>query len=168
MGIDPLTKKKTNQADGRNSFDAKVGNVVVEFFNKNVTPYPTEVGGPKFDLIPVEKQKDIMVNVARMHAQQEYNRITELVEVLQRQAAELKRRLDITDMVHAARYEFQIYHGQTYWLVTDHKKGGTRLTHHGPTDWTTGAPAEYEYICQVKWLGDYTWIEVDNNGNSML
>ena len=168
MGIDPLTKKKTNRADGRNSFDADVGNVVVEFFNKNVTPYPTEVGGPKFDLIPVEKQKDIMVNVARMHAQQEYNRITELVEVLQRQAAELKRRLDITDMVHAARYEFQIYHGQTYWLVTDHKRGGTRLTHNGPADWTTGAPAEYEYICQVKWLGDYTWIEVDNNGNSVL
>jgi hypothetical protein len=116
----------------------------------------------------VEKQKDIMVNVARMHAQQEYNRITELVEVLQRQAAELKRRLDITDMVHAARYEFQIYHGQTYWLVNDTKKGGTRLTHHGPQDWTTGAPAEYEYVCQVKWLGDYTWIEVDTNGNSVL
>ena len=109
-----------------------------------------------------------MVNVARMHAQQEYNRITELVEVLQRQAAELKRRLDITDMVHAARYEFQIYHGQTYWLVTDHKKGGTRLTHHGPQDWTTAPPEEYEYICQVKWLGDYTWVEVDNNGNNVL
>jgi hypothetical protein len=111
VGTSVLTKKKkSNLADGRTSFDAEVGNVVVEFFNKNVTAYPTEVGGPKFDLIPVEKQKDIMVNVARMHAQQEYNRITELVEVLQRQAAELKRRLDITDMVHAARYEFQIYH----------------------------------------------------------
>jgi hypothetical protein len=168
VGIGTLTKKKSNRADGRNSFDADVGNVVVEFFNKNVTPYPTEVGAPKFDLIPVEKQKDIMVNVARMHAQQEYNRISELVEVLQRQAAELKRRLDITDMVHAARYEFQVYHGQTYWLVTDHKRGGTRLTHNGPADWTTGAPAEYEYICQVRWLGDYTWIEVDNNGNSVL
>jgi len=168
LGVGALTRKKSNRADGRNSFDADVGNVVVEFFNKNVTPYPTEVGGPKFDLIPVEKQKDIMVNVARMHAQQEYNRITELVEVLQRQAAELKRRLDITDMVHAARYEFQIYHGQIYWLVTDHKKGGTRLVHHGPEDWSTGAPDHYEYICQVKWLGDYTWIEVDNNGNSVL
>ena len=168
MGACTLTKKKSNRADGRNSFDADVGNVVVEFFNKNVTPYPTEVGAPKFDLVPVTRQKDIMVNVARMHGQQEYNRIMQLVEVLQSQAAELKRRLDITDMVHAARYEFQVYHGQTYWLVTDHKKGGTRLTHHGPTDWTTGAPEEYEYICQVKWLGDYTWIEVDNNGNSVL
>jgi hypothetical protein len=161
-------KDKPNSADGRDSYDSTSTGDLIQFFNKNVTPYPTEVGAPKFDLIPVEKQKDIMVNVARMHAQQEYNRITELVEVLQRQAAELKRRLDVTDMVHAARYEFQVYHGQTYWLVTDHKKGGTRLTHQGPQDWTTGAPAEYEYVCQVKWLGDYTWIEVDNNGNSML
>ena len=168
MEPNTLTKKKSNRADGRNSYDAEVGNVVVEFFNKNVTPYPTEVGGPKFDLIPVEKQKDIMVNVARMHAQQEYNRIMELVEVLQNQAAQLKRRLDITDMVHAARYEFQIYHGQTYWLVQDHKRGGTRLTHNGPMDWTTAPPAEYEYVCQVRWLGDYTWIEVDNNGQDVL
>ena len=161
-------KDKPNSADGRDSYDSTSTGDLIQFFNKNVTPYPTEVGAPKFDLIPVEKQKDIMVNVARMHAQQEYNRITELVEVLQRQAAELKRRLDVTDMVHAARYEFQVYHGQTYWLVTDNKRGGTRLTHQGPQDWTTGAPAEYDYVCQVKWLGDYTWIEVDTNGNSVL
>jgi hypothetical protein len=161
-------KDKPNSADGRDSYDSTSTGDLIQFFNKNVTPYPTEVGAPKFDLIPVEKQKDIMVNVARMHAQQEYNRITELVEVLQRQAAELKRRLDVTDMVHAARYEFQVYHGQTYWLVNDTRRGGTRLTHQGPADWTTGAPAEYDYVCQVKWLGDYTWIEVDINGKSVL
>ena len=146
----------------------QVGDSLVAFINRNVTPYPTEVGGPAFDLIPVEKQKDIMVNVARMHAQQEYDRIMQLVEVLQAQAAQLKRRLEITDWVHAARYEFQIYHNQIYWLVNDHKRGGTRLTHLGPTEWTTAPPEEYEYICRVKWLGDYTWIEVDNNGNHVL
>jgi hypothetical protein len=151
---------KSNITDGRDSFDITNGNTLIAFFNRNVTSYPTEVGGPKFDLIPVEKQKDIMVNVARMHAQQEYDRIMELVSVLQRQAAELKRRLDITDMVHAAKYEFQIYHGQIYWLVYEHNKQQTRLTHNGPKDWNTGVPVGYEYICRVKWLGDYTWIEV--------
>jgi hypothetical protein len=151
---------KSNKADGRNSFDITTGNVLVEFINRNVTPYATDVGGPKFDLIPIEKQKDIMVNVARMHAQQEYNRIMQLVTVLQQQAAEIQRRLEITDWVHAARYQFQIYHGQKYWLVRDHNKGDTVLTQTGPTAWTTAAPADYEYICQVKWLGDYTWIEV--------
>jgi len=159
---------KPNSADGRNSYDSTSTGELIQFFNRNVTPYPTDVGGPAFDLIPVEKQKDVMVNVARMHGQQEYNRIMELVTVLQTQAESIKRRLEITDMVHAAQYEFQTYHGQCYWLAINHRKGGTILCHNGPDDWSTGKPEEYEYVCQVKWLGDYTWIEVDTNIKSVL
>ena len=162
-----MPKKKSNVAKGKDSYDAQIGGELVAFFNKNITPYATEVGGPAFDLIPIEKQKDIMVNVARMHAKQEYSRIMELVAVLQRQADEVRTRLDITDLVHAAKDEFQIYHGQCYWLIRDHRKGGTRLTQTGPTGWTTGGPEEYEYICRVKWLGDYTWVEVDEDGNDV-
>jgi hypothetical protein len=150
-----------NSAKGRDSFDATLGNSLVNFFNRNVTPYPTEVGGPKFDLVPVTKQKDIMLNVARLHAQQEYDRIMQLVDVLQKQAQDIKKRLDITDMVHAAKYDFQLYHNNVYWLVYDHRKNFTRLAALGPNDWSTAPPQEYEYICPVKWLGDYTWIELD-------
>ena len=157
--------KKSNLAKGTNSFDAEIGDNLVAFFNKNVTPYPTEVGGPAFDLIPVERQKDIMVNVARMHGQQEYNRIMELVAVLQKQAASIKRRLEITDMVHSSKYDFQTYHGQIYWLAFETNKNRTILCHMGPDDWSTGAPSTYQYICRVKCLGDYTWIEVDSEGN---
>jgi len=160
----PVDKKRSNQADGRDSFDMNTGGTLTEFINRNVTPYPTEVGGPAFDLIPVEKQKDIMVNVARMHAQQEYDRIMALVTVLQQQAESVKRRLEITDWVHAAKYDFQIYHGQCYWLLRERDTNRTRLIQPGPADWTTGVPGDWEYICRVKWLGDYTWVEVDTNG----
>jgi hypothetical protein len=155
-----MSEEEMNRAKGRTSFDIATGNTVVQFFNRNVTPYATESGGFKFDLVPVEKQKDIMVNVARMHAEQEYNRIMELVAVLQKQAADIKRRLDITDMVHAAKYDFQVYHGNTYWLLMDTQANCTRLSISGPADWSTGKPEYYEYVCQVRWLGDYTWIEV--------
>ena len=158
-------KKRSNRADGRDSYDSESTGSLIEFFNKNVTPYPTDVGGPAFDLIPVEKQKDIMVNVARLHAQQEYDRIMELVTVLQKQAASIKRRLEVTDWVHAAKYEFQIAHGQCYWLAYNVRHQHTLLTHQGPDDWTTSAPIDYDYICKVKWLGDYSWIEVDTKGN---
>ena len=157
--------EKSNRSKGRDSFDAKVGNSLVEFFNKNVTPYPTDVGAPNFDLVPVEKQKDIMLNVARLHAQQEYDRIMELVSVLQKQAAGIKRRLELTDLVHSAKYDFQIFNGNMYWLVYDHSKNFTRLSMLGPNDWSAGHPDHYEYIAQMKWLGDHTWIEVDDNGN---
>jgi hypothetical protein len=154
----------SNISKGRQSFDAKIGDSLVAFFNKNVTPYPTDVGGPAFDLIPVEKQKDIMVNVARLHAQQEYDRIMELVAVLQKQAAQIKRRLEITDLVHSAKYKFQTYHNQFYWLAWDTRKEETLLVTLGPNDWCTGPPDNYQYIARVKWLGDYTWIEVDDDG----
>lgn len=160
-----MTDERSNLSKGVNSYDSSLGNSVITFFNKNVTEYATDVGGPKFDLVPVEKQKDIMLNVARMHAQQEYNRIMELVAVLQRQAAQIKRRLEITDAVHAAKYDFQIYHGQIYWLIWDTKKSISRLVKHGPEEYFTAAPKEYEYICRVKWLGDHTWIEIDKDGN---
>jgi hypothetical protein len=127
---------------------------------KSTLPYPMEIGGQKFELVEVKKQKDVMLNVARMYAQQEYDRIMEMVSVLQRQAADLKRRLDITDLVHAAEYKFQVYHGQEYWLARDTSRDVVILSHQGPGDWASGKPEHYEYIACVRWLGDHTWVEV--------
>jgi hypothetical protein len=164
MSLDtPESTDNTNSAKGRSSYDSSSSGALVQFFNRNVTPYPTEVGGPKFDLVPVEKQKDIMLNVARLHAKQEYDRIMELVSVLQRQAEQIKRRLDITDQVHAAEYQFQLYHNHCYWLAFHKRKNKTVLCHHGPYD--SLVTEDHEYIARVKWLGDHTWIEVDDNDN---
>jgi len=160
-----LGEDRSNRAKGRDSFDATLGNSLVEFMNRVSTPYPVEVGGPAFDLVPVAQQKDIMLNVARLHAQQEYDRIMSLVAVLQRQAQAIRRRLEITDAVHSARYDFQIYHNQCYWLAMDTRTQFVRLVPLGPGDWSTGSPDHYQYIARVKWLGDYSWIEVDTEGN---
>jgi hypothetical protein len=157
--------KKSNLAKGRVSYDSDSTGMLIPFFNRNVSEYATEAGGVKFDLVPVTKQKDIMLNVGRLHAQQEYNRIMELVAVLQKQAASIKRRLEITDMVHQAKYEFQVGHGQIYWLAYDTRNKCSILTHHGPTEWCTGKPENYDYIARVKYMGDYSWQEIDKKGN---
>ena len=153
--------EESNTAKGRDSFDITTGNTLVHFFNRNITPYATSTVGPKFDLVPVAKQKDLMINHARMYAQQEYDRIMELVSVLEKQARAIKRRLEITDSVHAAVYQFQIVMGNHYWLVWDKRKQHTLLTLHGPNDWSTGAPEDYEYQAQVKYMGDHTWMEIE-------
>lgn len=150
-----------NSAKGRHSFDANIGGQIVNFVNRNVSQYPTEVSAPKFDLVPVQDQKDVMINTARMHAQQEYDRIMQLVAVLQQQAEDIKRRLDITDMVHAAEYNFKLYPGNYYWLINNTRTARTELVQLGPRDWSTGSPIHYEYICCIQWLGDYTWRQVD-------
>lgn len=150
----------SNSAKGRNSYDSTMGNIIVPFFNRNVTPYPTEAGSPKFDLVPVTQQKDIMINNARLYAQQEYDRIMELVAVLERQAGDIKRRLDMTDLVHSCTYDFQLSMGHVYWVVKDIRKDVTRLTSMSPTDWTSGVPVDYEYLIKVRYLGDHSWMEL--------
>jgi hypothetical protein len=108
-----------------------------------------------------------MINIARLHAQQEYNRIMDLVNVLQKQAEQIKRRLEVTDAVHAAEYQFILSNGHCYWLVWDNRKQVTRLVAMGPNDWSCGKPIDYDYITRVKYLGDHTWIEVDENGEAI-
>jgi hypothetical protein len=154
----------SNIAKGRFSYDSTSTGSLIPFLNRNVTPYATEAGGPKFDLIPVTKQKDIMINHARIYAQQEYDRIMELVNVLQKQAESIRRRLEVTDAVHGAEYHFQTVLGHAYWLVWDKRKTKTLLVHQGPNGWSSGPPEDYEYIAQVKYMGDHTWMELDENG----
>jgi hypothetical protein len=157
-----------NSAKGRTSYDSTSTGSLIPFFNRNVSEYPTEAGGIKFDLVPVTKQKDIMINHARIYAQQEYDRIMQLVAVLETQAQQIKRRLEITDEVHSAEYQFSPVLGNAYWLVRDNRKEKTLLVHQGPNDWSSSPPKEYEYIACVKYMGDHTWMELDNNGNSVL
>ena len=161
-----MSDKKSNLAKGRDSYDSTSTGTIIPFFNRNVTPYATEAGSVKFELIPVEKQKDLMINHARMYAQQEYDRIMELVAVLEKQAQQIKRRLEITDSVHAAEYQFSPVMGNAYWLVWEKRKQKTLLVHTGPKEWSTGIPEDYEYMTQVKYMGDHTWLEVDDEGNS--
>ena len=152
---------KSNSAKGRTSYDSTSTGSIIPFFNRNVSEYPTEAGGVKFDLVPVTKQKDLMINHARIYAQQEYDRIMELVAVLENQAQAIKRRLDTTDAVHSAVYQFQPVMGNVYWLVWDKRKEHTLLTQHGPDDWSSSAPDDYEYKAQVKYMGDHTWMEIN-------
>ena len=151
----------SNSAKGRTSYDSTSTGTIIPFFNRNVSEYPTEAGGVKFELVPVTKQKDLMINHARIYAQQEYDRIMELVAVLEGQAQAIKRRLEITNSVHAAVYQFQPVMGNIYWIVWDKRKEHTLLTQHGPNDWSSSAPEDYEYKAQVKYMGDHTWMEIN-------
>jgi hypothetical protein len=156
-----MSDDKANSAKGRTSYDSTSTGSLIPFFNRNVSEYPTEAGGVNFDLVPVTKQKDLMINHARIYAQQEYDRIMELVSVLEKQAQAIKRRLDITDSVHGAVYQFQPVMGNVYWLVWDKRKERTLLTQHGPNDWSSSSPEDYEYKAQVKYMGDHTWMEIN-------
>lgn len=143
---------------GVNSKDLTLDTLIVPFINRNISTYPTEVGSAFFAPVPIKEQKDVMLNIARANAEQEYQRIISLVAVLQQQAEELQNRLKITELVHQAKYNYKPVVGNVYWLVETNKE--TILSHLGPDDWSTGSPKDYKYISKLKFLGDFTWIEI--------
>ena len=41
----------------------------------------------------------------------------------------------------------------------------TLLTQNGPNDWSSSAPEDYEYISRIKYMGDHTWLEINEQGD---
>ena len=58
--------------------------------------------------------------------------------------------------------------GNLYWLVWDKRKEKMLLVQTGPNDWSIGVPIDYEYISQVKYMGDHTWLEIEENTNGNI
>lgn len=50
-GLKNITNKNmgNNKAKGRDSYDSTSSGELVEFFNRNVTPYPTEFSGSNLE-----------------------------------------------------------------------------------------------------------------------
>jgi hypothetical protein len=55
---------------------------------------------------------------------------------------------------------YQIVMGNCYWLVWHKRFEKNLLVHTGPSEWATGIPEDYQYLMQVKYMGDHTWQEV--------
>jgi len=129
----------------------------------NHIEYPMEIGGQKFDVVNITEEKDKMRAIASLQAKMEYDRIMELVAVLKKQADDIKRRLDLTDLIHSAKFSFKVVPGKSYWLIEDtlffQNKKQMILSSMGPNDWACGIPESYRYIAKVLCLGDYTWQE---------
>ena len=51
--------------------------------------------------------------------------------------------------------------GQTYWVIKDTRKDTVILSGMSPTDWTSGIPVDYEYLIKVRYMGDHSWMELN-------
>jgi hypothetical protein len=160
---DTTKNTQSNIAKGRHSKDATIGEIDVAFINHNVSEYPVTVGAASFAPVPVEKEKDISLNVAREHAKQEYERIMEMVRILQEQAKQLMDRVDATELVHSAEYSFITTHNRQYHIYFNTLHNKNVLGMIGPDDWYAGQPTHYNYITSVRKKGDSTWEYIDEN-----
>ena len=123
-------------------------------------PYPMELGAPAFAPVPVEQEKDIILNVGRLHAKQEYDRIMEQVEVLKKQADALMNRMAVSEVMHNCVYAFKPVHGKLYYVYFNSYKNHNWLCHTHPEQWCAGPGENNTYVMAVRMLGDSTWEEV--------
>lgn len=126
-------------------------------------PYPMELGSPSFFPVPVEKEKDIILNVGKIHAKQEYDRIMEQVEVLKKQADALMNRMAVSELMHNCHYMFKPIHGKTYYVYYDEYKKMNWLSLNHPKSWSA-LGEHHKYVMTVKLMGDSTWEEVIDDG----
>lgn len=156
--------QNSNLLKGRNSFDANINGEVVAFINHNVSEYPVTVGSANFAPVLVEKEKDISLNIAKQHAKEEYDRIMEMVRILEEQAKQLVSRLDATELVHKTHCMFVPRHGKEYHIYFDEFNQRNSMGMIGPKDWNTGmVPEHLKFVASVRKKGDSTWEYVDED-----
>jgi hypothetical protein len=124
---------------------------------KPFVPYPLDRGAPKFHLIDVKSIKDQEYNLAAKQAQQEINKLKEMADVILQQVDQIRVRMELTQQIYLAEYNFKPVPGNTYWLLNHSKKNILMLCFLGPEDWSHGCPESYEYIKQVRSLPNGLW-----------
>jgi len=110
---------------------------------------PTEEGAIKHKaLLAMEQQTDMQLD-----------QIREQIELLARQAQELRKRKELSLMIYEAKMSFTPIIGQTYYLYEKHD-GTHLLSLVHPKEWGGSGPFK-QFVSGVKLLADHTWMEIE-------
>lgn len=110
---------------------------------------PTEEGAIKHKaLLAMEQQTDMQLDQIRQQ-----------IELLAKQAQELRKRKELSLMIYGARMSFTPIIGQTYYLY-EKNDGSHLLSLVHPREWGGSGPFK-QFVAGVKLLADHTWMEVE-------
>lgn len=122
--------------------------------NPHLLPYAHNLGSAI--IRPLDKGKIVGMAMEAMYQQTgtSLQRIKEQIEVLVNQAQDIHDRMDISEKIYKAEYNFKPNIGQTYHLYQS-KTNNWVLSMIGPKEW--GKKCPYEFIRSAKLLSDHTW-----------
>lgn len=132
----------------------------MEIYHKqmNVLPYSSSVAGvairPTKEGVIKHKALSAMEDQTNMQLDQ----IRQQVELLAKQAQEIRKRKELSMMIYEARLTFKPQIGHTYHLY-EKNNGDHLLSMVAPNEWGKSGPFK-QFISSVKLLADHTWIEV--------
>lgn len=132
----------------------------IEIYHKqlSVLPYSSSVAGvairPTKEGVIKHKALSAMEDQTNMQLDQ----IRQQIELLARQAQEIRKRKELSMMIYEAKLNFKPQIGQVYHLYE--KKDSTHiLSLVAPQEWGASGPFK-QFVSSVKLLADHTWVEV--------
>ncbi len=132
----------------------------IEIYHKqlSVLPYSASVAGvairPTKEGVIKHKALSAMEDQTNMQLDQ----IRQQVELLAKQAQDIRKRKELSMMIYEARLTFKPQIGHTYHLY-EKNNGDHMLSMIAPKEWGKSGPFK-QFISSVKLLADHTWIEI--------
>lgn len=133
----------------------------IEVYHKqlSVLPYASSAGS-----VAIRPTKEGVIKHKALSAMEDQtnmqlNQIREQIELLARQAQEIRKRKELSLMIYEAKITFKPQIGQVYH-VYEKTDGSHVLSLVAPSEWGGGSGPFANFIATVKLLADHTWVEV--------
>lgn len=134
----------------------------IEIYHKqmSVLPYASSVGS-----VAIRPTKEGVIKHKALSAMEEQtnmqlNQIREQIELLARQAQEIRKRKELSLMIYEAKLSFKPQIGQVYHLY-EKRDGNHILSLVAPQEWGGSGPFK-QFVSSVRLLADHTWMELGN------
>lgn len=133
----------------------------IEVYHKqlSVLPYASSAGS-----VAIRPTKEGVIKHKALSAMEDQtnmqlNQIKEQIELLARQAQEIRKRKELSLMIYEAKITFKPQIGQVYH-VYEKSDSSHVLSLVAPSEWGGGSGPFASFIATVKLLADHTWVEV--------
>ncbi len=118
-------------------------------------PYPHTVGSMIIKPEDTGKLKSRALSAMREQTEMHLKQIQKQVELLASQANDLKKRIEVSEMIYMSTVSFEPFVGHVYYLYRKEQEYSLMMI--GPDEWGRSMPKTLEYINTVKLLSDHTW-----------
>ena len=132
----PIDKDKITDIPGTISFPHHVGSAIVK---------PEDKG----------KIKGRAMMAMRDQTQREMSQLYEQMQVLVRQAEEIKNKVEVSEKIYLSTINFEPVINHIYYLY-EKEEGTTILSMISPEEWGKNIPYK-KYFAKIKLLSDHTW-----------
>lgn len=124
--------------------------------NPGLLPYAHTVGGVVIKPIDKGRTKGIAVQAMQEQTDIQMKQIQEQIELLVKQALQIKRRVEISELIYAADMNFKPIINHIYHLY-NRNDDSIILSMIGPDEWGLSGHKFKKFLATVKLLADHTW-----------